>query len=44
MEFYILVINNVAAANTNFHISNIESLLTQTYSGAVAYPAEEVNG
>lgn len=40
----ILVINNVAAANTNFHISNIESLLTQTYSGAVAYPAEEVNG
>ncbi|MBR3935586.1 MAG: hypothetical protein IKJ57_03465 [Oscillospiraceae bacterium] len=40
----ILVINNVAAANTNFHISNIESLLTQTYSGTVAYPVEEVNG
>ncbi|MBQ3561478.1 MAG: hypothetical protein IJA06_06685 [Oscillospiraceae bacterium] len=40
----ILIINNVAAANTNFHIANIESLLTQTYSGAVAYPEETVNG
>ncbi len=40
----ILIVNNVAAANTNFHIANIESLLTQTYSGAVAYPTEEVNG
>ena len=40
----ILIINNCAAANTKFHISNIEGLLTQTYSGAVAYPTEEVNG
>ena len=40
----ILIINNCAAANTKFHISNIESLLTQTYSGAVAYPTESVNG
>ncbi|MBQ7874183.1 MAG: hypothetical protein IJ306_03350 [Oscillospiraceae bacterium] len=34
----VLIINNCAAANTNFHIANIESLLTQTYSGAIAYP------
>lgn len=34
----VVVINNCAAANTNFHISNIESLLTQTYSGVIAYP------
>lgn len=36
----VLVINNVAAANTKFHIRNIEGLLTQTYSGAIAYPTE----
>ena len=34
----VLIINNCAAANTNFHIANIESLLTQSYSGAIAYP------
>ena len=34
----VLIINNCAAANTNFHISNIEGLLTQSYSGAIAYP------
>ncbi|MBQ7123202.1 MAG: hypothetical protein IJO01_01130 [Oscillospiraceae bacterium] len=33
----VLIINNCAAANTNFHIANIESLLTQSYSGAIAY-------
>ncbi len=36
----VLIINNCAAANTNFHISNIESLLTQSYSGAIAYPED----
>ena len=36
----ILIINNCAAANTNFHIANIESLLTQSYSGAIAYPED----
>ncbi len=34
----VLIINNCAAANTNFHIANIESLLTQSYSGAIVYP------
>ncbi len=34
----VLIINNCAAANTNFHIANIEGLLTQSYSGAIAYP------
>ncbi len=34
----VLVINNVAAANTKYHISNVEALLTQSYSGAIAYP------
>ena len=34
----VLIINNCAAANTNFHIANIESLLTQTYSGSIVYP------
>ena len=36
----ILIVNNCAAANTNAHISNIEGLLTQTYSGVVAYPED----
>lgn len=34
----VLIINNCAAANTKFHIANIESLLTQTYSKAKVYP------
>ncbi len=34
----VLIINNVAAANTKYHIANIESLLTQTYSGQIVYP------
>ncbi len=34
----VLIVNNCAAANTKFHISNIESLLTQTYSGTKVYP------
>lgn len=34
----VLVVNNVSAANTNFHIGNIESLLTQKFSGKIAYP------
>lgn len=34
----VLIINNCAAANTKFHIANIESLLTQSYSGPIAYP------
>lgn len=34
----LLIINNVSAANTNFHIGNIEDLLTQKYSGEIAYP------
>lgn len=34
----VVIINNCAAANTNYHIANIESLLTQTYSGVIAYP------
>ena len=36
----VLIINNVSAANTEFHIANIESLLTQTYSGSIAYPED----
>ena len=36
----VLIINNCAAANTKFHIANIESLLTQSYSGAIAYPED----
>ena len=36
----VLIINNCAAANTNFHIANIERLLTQSYSGAIAYPED----
>ena len=36
----ILIINNCAAANTNVHIANIESLLTQSYSGTIAYPED----
>ena len=34
----ILIINNVSAANTNYHISNIEGLLTRKFSGSIAYP------
>ncbi len=36
----VLIINNVSAANTNYHIGNIESLLTQKYSGKVVYPED----
>ncbi|MBQ6878199.1 MAG: hypothetical protein IJO22_07365 [Oscillospiraceae bacterium] len=36
----VLIINNCAAANTKFHIANIESLLTQSYSGEIAYPED----
>lgn len=36
----VLIINNVSAANTEYHIANIESLLTQTYSGSIAYPED----
>ena len=34
----VLIINNVSASNTNYHIANIESLLTQKYSGKIKYP------
>lgn len=34
----VLIINNVSASNTNYHIANIESLLTQKYSGNIKYP------
>ena len=34
----VLIVNNVSAANTNYHISNIEGLLTQKFSGSIAYP------
>lgn len=34
----VLIINNVSASNTNYHIANIESLLTQKYSGRIKYP------
>lgn len=36
----VLIINNVSAANTRFHVANVENLLTQTYSGNIAYPEE----
>lgn len=36
----VLIVNNVSSANTNYHIANIESLLTQKYSGTVNYPKE----
>lgn len=34
----VLIINNISASNTNYHIANIESLLTQKYSGTIKYP------
>lgn len=34
----VLIVNNISASNTNYHIANIEALLTQTYSGNIAYP------
>ena len=34
----VLIVNNISASNTNFHIANIEALLTQKYSGSIAYP------
>lgn len=34
----VLIINNVSASNTNYHIANIEALLTQKYSGSIKYP------
>ena len=36
----LLIINNVSAANANYHIGNIENLLTQKYSGEIAYPED----
>ena len=34
----VLIINNISASNTNYLIANIESLLTQKYSGTIKYP------
>lgn len=36
----VLIVNNVSAANTNFHIGNIEGLLTQKFAGKIAYPED----
>lgn len=36
----VLVVNNVSAANTKYHIGNIENLLTQEFSGSIVYPED----
>lgn len=34
----VLIINNVSAANTAFHVNNVEALLTNTYTDTISYP------